>query len=142
MFGASTRIRTEGSDLEGRGVRPLTLWMLELVLQERFELITDMILNQVPLPIGLLERRWMRGSDSNRRHGAYETPALPLGHPARIFGRCTRTRTSDLMLPKQSLYQTELHTVKLVLRWESESCTASPVVNWQLSRDSHFRHRI
>lgn len=41
--------------MEGRSVRPLTLWMLYMVLQERFELITDMILNQVPLPIGLLE---------------------------------------------------------------------------------------
>ena len=54
-LGGVTRIRTEGSDLEGRSVRPLTLWMLYMVLQERFELITDMILNQVPLPIGLLE---------------------------------------------------------------------------------------
>lgn len=71
--------------MEGRSVRPLTLWMLYMVLQERFELITDLNLNQVPLPIGLLEQSWLRRAESNCRHEAYETPVLPLNYLAIIW---------------------------------------------------------
>ena len=58
-----------------------------MVLQERFELVTDMNLNQVPLPIGLLEQ-YLVG----------------------VAG----FEPADPSVPNRVLYQTELHTVKLV----------------------------
>jgi hypothetical protein len=61
------------------------------------------------LSIELRAGDWLRGTDSHRRSSGYEPDELLLLHPA-IYGRSTRIRTLDPLVPNQVRYQTALHS--------------------------------